>query len=205
MTEGEQKAWETLKQQDPKDVCKNALVTYNKADSSYELCSLGMDFAIRPHSQTIEGIGPRAAEACTTLEEFFTLSALCYLASAKDVPPTGRLIRPDNMKGGRIFSHGTHVLPLGRLAAKYGPDPQGFLKQAEALGGRAMGFGDASVQLLPMPRIEVTLVLWLPDEEYPGRADLLFDSTAEVHLPVDVNWSVAMLTLRAMYPALDRG
>jgi hypothetical protein len=46
-----------------------------------------------------------------------------------------------------------------------------------------------------MPRIPVTLILWLSDEEFPARADLLFDSTCEIHLPLDILWSIAMMTI----------
>ncbi len=44
----------------------------------------------------------------------------------------------------------------------------------------------------------VTLILWLGDEEFPPRADLLLDSSCEIHLPLDIIWSVAMLTVLMM-------
>ena len=61
-----------------------------------------------------------------------------------------------------------------------------------------MNYGDASVELLPLPRIPVTLILWLSDYEFPARADLLFDSTCEQRLPLDVIWSIAMMSVLVM-------
>jgi hypothetical protein len=49
-----------------------------------------------------------------------------------------------------------------------------------------------------MPRIPLTVILWLGDEEFPSRADLLFDSSAALHVPLDINWSLAMMSLIAL-------
>ena len=54
------------------------------------------------------------------------------------------------------------------------------------------------MRLLPLPRVPVAAILWAGDEEFPGRADLLLDSTCELHLPADVIWSVAMLSVMMM-------
>jgi hypothetical protein len=54
------------------------------------------------------------------------------------------------------------------------------------------------LKLLPFPRIPVFLILWLKDEEYPPRADLLFDSTCEAQAPLDIIWSIAMVSLLVM-------
>jgi hypothetical protein len=49
-----------------------------------------------------------------------------------------------------------------------------------------------------MPRIPVTLILWLKDEEFHPRADLLLDSTCELQLPLDIIWSIAMMSVLVM-------
>ncbi len=49
-----------------------------------------------------------------------------------------------------------------------------------------------------MPKIPVTLILWLQDEEFPARADLLFDSSCELHVPIDIIWSIAMMSTLVM-------
>ncbi|TAL23845.1 MAG: DUF3786 domain-containing protein, partial [Nitrospirae bacterium] len=66
------------------------------------------------------------------------------------------------------------------------------------LGGKLLNYGDAAVELLPLPRIPVTLILWFSDDEFPARADLLFDATCERHLPLDIVWSIAMLSALVM-------
>jgi hypothetical protein len=54
------------------------------------------------------------------------------------------------------------------------------------------------VELYPLPRVPVTLILWFGDEEFPARADLLFDSSVELQAPLDIAWSAAMLSALVM-------
>jgi hypothetical protein len=49
-----------------------------------------------------------------------------------------------------------------------------------------------------MPRIPVTLILWLSDKEFPAQADFLFNSTCEIQLPLDILWSIAMMSVLVM-------
>jgi len=52
----------------------------------------------------------------------------------------------------------------------------------------------SSLRLFPLPRVPVTLVLWLRDEEFPPRMDLLFDSTCDLQISLsDIIWSIAMM------------
>jgi len=196
MPSGEEKAWENLNCLNPSDVCRKAGVTYAK--DSYILKSLGMDFLIHPAKREIRNIQPEGEMLLKKYAYFFNLSALCYLINSRDIPLSGKLVRPVGLKGGEIFFRGSHVLPLERIAEKYGNDKAGFIEKGKNLNGEIMNFGDASVELLPFPHIPVTLILWLSDEEFPARADLLFDSTCEQHLPIDILWSIAMMSVLVM-------
>ncbi|HWR58600.1 MAG TPA: DUF3786 domain-containing protein, partial [Thermodesulfovibrionales bacterium] len=123
---------------------------------------------------------------------------LGYFAMGKDVALSGRLIQPTNMKSGQLFFRGSHVLPLDKVAEKYGSDRESFSRKCQELGGTRLEYGDASFRLFPFPMVPVVVILWLADEEFPSRADLLFDAASEIQLPIDVIWSIAMLTCLAM-------
>ncbi len=195
---GENKAWELLAGLDSADVCRCAKASCNAASLTYRVRSFGTDFDVSPVSKTIAGIGPGGTVLLGKLGYFFRLSLLWYLVSAKEVSETGRLVKLESMKGGEIFSKGSHVLPLEPLARKYGKDGEGFVRKGLSLGGEAMQLADAAVRLLPLPRIPVVLGLWLEDDEFPARADLLFDSTCQLQVATDVLWSVAMMTVLVM-------
>ncbi len=191
---GEEKAWDILSGIEPEDVCKRASVSY---EEGYLIKSLGADFAVLPEKMQIKGLSPGADALIKKSGYFLNPALLWYLVNAKDIPLSGRLLKPEDVKGGAQFFRGTHVLPLERLSGLYG-DKEGFMKKGLALGGKTLSYGDASLELYPLPRAPVTLILWLGDEEFPARASLLFDSTVEMHLPLDIIWSVGMLTALAM-------
>ncbi|MCG2710204.1 MAG: DUF3786 domain-containing protein, partial [Thermodesulfovibrionales bacterium] len=157
--------------------------------------SFGMDFSVHPGKREIKNIQPEGEIILKKYSYFFNLSALCYLINAKDIPLSGKLVKPAGLKGSDIFFRGSHVLPLDKIAERYGNDRTGFIEKGKNLNGNIMSYGDASVELLPLPRIPVTLILWLSDDEFGSRADLLFDSTCEQRLPLDVIWSIAMMSV----------
>ncbi len=198
MSSGEEKAWELIKGLDPVDVCRNAQAEFDSQCSSYVLKSFGMDLHVDLQKKEIYCDAPNGRFLLERLGYFSKLSVLWYLAGVRDIPISGELIKPEGLKGGLIFFRGTHVLPLERLASRYQDDTEGFLRRAGELGGEKMNFGDASVRLFPFPRVPVVIILRRGDDEFPPGADLLFDSTCEMHLALDVLWAVAMQTILIM-------
>jgi hypothetical protein len=189
---GEDKAWELLAAMRPGDVCRAAGVTYDEQATRYVVRSLGMNFFVSPAGRTIVGESEAGLILLTKMAYFFRLSILWYLVSARDVACTGRPVKLEGITGGEIFTKGSHVLPLDGLAKKYGSDAAAFVARGRQLGGEPVSQADAAVRLLPFPRVPVTITLWIADEEFPSRADMLFDSSCSLQLPMDILWSVAM-------------
>jgi hypothetical protein len=196
---GEAKAWETLAGLEPKYVCSGAHTDHDASTGLYSLTAFGIDFQVSPAMRTISSGDPRAALFLGRYKDFFRLALLWYMTSAKDIPATGRLIRPLDVKGGQRFFTGTHVLPLDRVQERYGRDKAGFLVQGMKFGAQITSLGDAAIRLYPLPRVPVTMILWLEDEEFPARATLFFDSTVDFQLLLsDIVWSVAMMATLVM-------
>jgi len=194
-TPGEDKAWEKLSTLKPEDVCKAASVAYDAVSTNYQVTSFGMDFIVSVRDKKISSTAPGSEALLGKLGYFFRLSVLWYLVSARDIACTNRPVKLELIRGGDIFTRGSHVLPLDSVANKYGKDREGFIEKGRYLGGKIMSYGDASLRLAPLPRIPVILTLWLEDDEFPARLDLLFDSTCELHLPTDIIWSIAMMSV----------
>jgi hypothetical protein len=196
---GEAKAWEILAGLQPKDVCTGAHADYDASSGTYSLTAFGIDFLIVPATGTISSGDPRAALFLGRYKDFFRLALIWYMTSAKDIPATGRLIRPLDVKGGQRFFTGTHVLPLDRVQERFAGDKAGFLVQGMKFGAKIASLGDAAIRLYPLPRVPVTMILWLEDEEFPARATLFFDSTVDFQLLLsDIVWSVAMMSTLVM-------
>jgi hypothetical protein len=197
---GEAKAWETLAALRPQDVCAGARAAYDEASRTYTIPAFGIDFFISPDARTITSGDPRSGHFLERYKDFFRLAVLWYMTSAKDILATGRLIRPLDVKGGQRFFSGTHVLPLDRIEERFGRDKVAFVERGLRFGAEIARYGDAAVRIYPLPRVPVTIILWLQDEEYPARATLFFDSTVDFQLSLsDIVWSVAMMSTLVMY------
>jgi hypothetical protein len=196
---GEAKAWDALAALRPRDVCFGAGVSYAEASRSYTILSFDSEFIVTLETRSITSTDPRAELFLDRYKDFFRLSVLWYLTSAKNIPATGRLIRPIDVKGGQRFSSGTHVLPLDQVEERFSRDKNAFIERGVKFGAEIVTAGNAAIRLYPLPRVPVTVILWLQDEEYPARATLFFDSTVDFQLHLsDIVWSVAMLSTLVM-------
>lgn len=196
---GEERAWELLAGLDPTGVCRNAAATYDPERKAYRLRSFGMEVEVSLADRTITSAAPHADLLLDKLRDYSRLALLWYLVNAKDIACTERLIKPVDVKGGQRFSAGTHLLPLDKIAEKYGADTEGFISRAREFGAAPLSYGDASVRLFPVPRVPVTIILWREDEEYPPRVDLLLDSSCNYQIASsDIIWATALMSALVM-------
>lgn len=198
MAGGTESAWTTLEKLPREEVCRNADARFVPSADSYALSCFGQEILVCPARREITSFSPISATLLDRFRYFSELSILWYLAGARDIPFSGKLIRPSDLKAGQIFTVGSHVLPLDKLARKYGDDVEGFLARGRDLCGENAGLGDASLRLLPFPRVPVIIVLWRACEEFNARTDLLFDSSCQLHLPQDIVWATAMISVLMM-------
>ena len=132
----------------------------------------------------------------------FELLVLTYLTQAVEIPADGSWISEKDLPGGSLFFRGPHALPLEPLRARFGEDLPGFRRAALELGGSALPYGDAAYGFTALPRLPAGCLLWAGDEEFPARANLLFDRTLGRHLPLDVVLALAhCLVLRLLETA----
>ncbi len=193
--DGEEQAWRRLAVFAPAEVCLRTGARFDECTGAYVLGMFNTQVEIHPGHREIRGTGDLCSLLLGRAPHYSRLSIVWYLVQAQDTPPSGNLISPRKLPGGLIYARGSHVLPLDELARLYGSDPGTFLKKGEALGGECCHFGDASIMLHPFPRVPVVLILWRKNEEFPARAELLFDSACSQHLPADIIWSTAVLSI----------
>lgn len=195
---GERRAWELLAAGSSELVCARSGAIFDPGSGDYRIASFGLSFTVHPGERRIAAPDPVGAAILERHADLLRLALLWYLVKATGDRPAGALVNPARLPGGDLFARGTHMLPLDALAARYTASPESFHAAGAALGGTAVPYGDAAVQLPALPKVPVTLILWRADDEFPARADLLFDATAPRHLPTDVLWAVAMLAVQVM-------
>jgi len=195
---GEEEAWDILSVLEAKDVTANAKALFLSHDSAYALTCLGQEIRISLKDRMIFSESRLGTLLITSLGDYSRLSILRYLIHAKDLPLSGRLVRPSDLPGGDIFSKGTHILPLDKAAAYFSDRSNEFLLAGQNLGGTQRDYGNMSLSIRPFPRVPVVLIIWSGDEEFPSTASLLFDSSCVSHLPPDILWSTSMMTVEMM-------
>jgi hypothetical protein len=193
---GEDEAWVKLATLDPARVCRRTTARFDEQTETYTLESYGCDISISSSDKKIFSSSPKGDDLLSKVDASLTL--LWYLASSHSLPPSGNLIKPGSLPGGQIFEKGTHVLPLEPLAEKYAHAPEAFIETGEKWGGEALDYGDASIQLLPLPQVPTTLILRTADEEFPSLVNLLIDSNCKVQFPTDIIWALCMMSAMIM-------
>lgn len=196
--DGIEQAWEILTSLNPDDVCRNSKSSFDKLTEAYTLPLFNRNVYISLLERLIKGDSEASKIVLNELSHYSILAILWYLIKAKDIPTSGNLVKPGEVSGGLIFSQGSHILPLDKLIERYGDDLEEFTVNGIYLGGEKLRYGDAAVKLYPFPRVPISLIIWGEDEEFPARAEFLFDSTCSEHLPTDIPWATATMSILLM-------
>ena len=73
-------------------------------------------------------------------------------------------------------------LGVNKLVNFFGHRGELFLKAGTQMGAKKFPLGDIGIELDVFPNVPMVLILWLADEEFEARANILFDSSAPKEL-----------------------
>ena len=190
--------WKQVLELDRSDTAERALCSYDADSDCFTLVMLNCEYLVDVEKRGIFRLKSDADKVKTGFIE--QLCILSYLIKASLLAPSNRLVKAESLVGGAFFFRGPHVLPTGKLEDAFGADPTLLYKCIERLGGKKCDFGDASIELQVLPRVKLTFVIWRGDDEFPGRASILFDKKVSEQLALDalgamVNLAVDRLKL----------
>ena len=121
---------------------------------------------------------------------------LHYLLTARGDSPGNNLVTFREVPGGAFYYPAFLKRARDPLVRVFGGEPERILRCGRQLGAESADLGDASVRLMPLPRIPLTLVLWKGDEEFAPEATVLFDRSVGSYLPTE---DIAMLSGMVVY------
>jgi hypothetical protein len=107
---------------------------------------------------------------------------LTTLAKSMGVPPSGRMVAPQELTGGTLFFTGAHTPATEPLANKFGKEPAALIKRAQDLKGEIVDRADFAVRIPALPLVPLYALLWPGDEEVKPRAFIGIDDRALFHL-----------------------
>ena len=188
--------WEQLENLDCFQTAQNAKCKYDAETKQYILKMLNADFTAALTNRTI--YSNKSGTSQTPVKYLEELCILSYLINAKELPLADKLVRGESLPGGQFFFKGNHRLPAKKIEDAFGDSPETIYRVSEKLDAQRQEYGDASISLLALPRIPMTIIIWKRDEEFDARASILFDQTVSSHLPLDALLVAANLTVEAL-------
>ncbi len=113
------------------------------------------------------------------------LGILDRYSRAEDIGLSGRLVNFRGLLGASACYGVFYREVIQPIARVFGRSPRKLVEAGRLLGGRELSYGDASIELRPLPRVPVIYSVWSGDDELPPSANVLFDSTVTHYLLIE--------------------
>jgi hypothetical protein len=131
-----------------------------------------------------------------------------HLAISDGALPTGDWRAFADLPDGRFYAQAFQGYTGDALVRRLGGQSDKLANAIASVGGRALAReelatnADCAWVVPALPRVPVAIVWWHSDDEFAARAELLFDSTASHHLPIDGcavlgSWLTSLLAAEA--------
>jgi hypothetical protein len=181
-------AWQTavelstaaLRAENPHDRCLNAGA---HLDDQAQVALL--DYLGQPHQVSwsdFEVISKSTGQPLPARERVLLLH---YLERASGTPPKGDWIGFNQVPGAELYLGNYRARSVERLLREFAGQENAVVEAGRTMGARESEYGDVSIELLPLPRVPVALVLWRGDDEFPGSGNLLLDATVSEYLSIE--------------------
>jgi hypothetical protein len=191
--------WERLVELDREETARRAGCAWLPECDSFAISLLNRRYVADLGGRRVCAVADASAPCPAGYLE--QLCILAYLVHAQDQPLAGKLVTAEKLDPGGFFFRGSHRLAVEKLEDVFGRDPQLLCEVGRLFEAAPRAFGDASIELLVLPRIPSTLIIWAGDEEFSARASVLFDRSASLHLPLDVLYAAGTLTINSVVSA----
>ena len=164
-------------------------------DGRYRLACLHETWVIDPQARTITKDQNDFGGEWDRQAPFLILA---YMIGARPAPISGKLVHPRDLAPGQECFKGQHAIDTSELARTFGKDGGALLEVCRTLAGTLSPQADASAILSIFPKLPVQVLVWLADDEFEARANLLVDAGALDHVPPDALATLANLLIRRL-------
>jgi len=127
---------------------------------------------------------------------------LHYLNGSKKQDLTGELITYQDIPSARFYLDAFNRRVKYPLIKAFGDQPDQLpIVARDLFGATTSSVGDISVLIDALPKIPVTLVIWMGDEEFSSDGTILFDSSIKDMLSPE---DISELTSMIVYPLIAK-
>ena len=129
---------------------------------------------------------------------------LHYLTEASGISLANKKISFKEVPGGNIYIEPFNKRAVIPFTKMFGEKPEAFKKVAAKMNGIPDTVGEISFTIPVFPRVPVTYILWLADDEFPASGNILFDASAINYLPTEDFAVIAQLAVFKMKALLEK-
>ncbi len=190
-----QEIWKDLADRDPQEIVARCGVRFE--GGAYQLAFLDRILVVDPVRRQLQIAGAPQAEPgfrpC--------LTALLYLVKI-DPALLGPGISPLELPGGATFFRGHHGIPSSPLEERFGRDLAAFVAAGKKLNCEVRSAGDASIALRVFPGLEVEVILWQADDEFPAQVSFTLPAHLDKFWFLDAVWGLLNLVTQELLKAV---
>jgi len=174
------KAVSDFQASEPFEISRRSGVRFDEGNNRFQLRFLGEDYFITFPDGCVAYVNSSVDELLIT-----KILLLHYLTGARDISPAGELVSFRDLPSGVAYNGAFLNRAVYPVAETFASDTDRFKNAAASLDGRPINHGDIAFSITALPRIPIFYVMWQGDDELPASANILFDSTAPLHLPTE--------------------
>ena len=165
------------------DVQERALKTGARYDEESRAAEL--EFLGRPCRVSWTDFEVTATDTGQPIPTRERILLLHYLETASGALPTGAWIGFNEVAGAELYLGNYRARSVERLLREFAGKEDALVEAGSAMGGHRTDHGDVAIELLPLPRVPVSVVLWRGDEEFPPAGEVLLDATVSQYLAIE--------------------
>jgi len=135
---------------------------------------------------------------------------LDYLTWAKNERPSDGTQRSNHwigfqeLPGGAFYVVAFRSYTSNALVTELDGDTDRFRHACEGFHGKLFSLGDIAASFRALPTIELAVVWWAGDDEFPAQANVLFDCMAANALPIDGMAALGRLLCRGLVASANK-
>ena len=127
----------------------------------------------------------RDLDTSEPLQPIHQAMILYYFFTSRGSPSSGGWISFSELADGQFYNTAFQGYTANKLLQYFEQDYRAFEKRCQDLCGEETIFGDGAFRFQILPQVAILAVYWRGDDEFSPSYKILFEDTADYHLPTD--------------------
>lgn len=176
-----EESWAKLEKMDVHVLASNSGAEVVRGSSALTLRVMDEDCTVDISSRSISCTGAKAEQPNDHLQ----ILILHYLLGAGNAQLANRPATYREFEGGALYYSAFKARTIDPLVKEFGQNPDILKHVGDALHSEPVKSGSVAFKVNFFPKIPVTVVTWMGDEEVPASANMLFDANAGRIMPTE--------------------